>query len=344
MKKGTVRKLGVAALCAAAAVMSLTGCDPEAEEEFTSTVVFDPAATDTYKVYSTYEDSVFSGELVAGTDYTVADGVITVTPNGWEGAYIVLNDEVTLTGATKATAELKSSASSTYKMGLNGFSTASSKNGALCCVTVASSDMEEVESGYGEEFTGSDWSTGSEVKYVGTETLKYFQPYIQDTSDWNPTTDQTISIGKVIVYTPVDASADDGEEEELPEFVLPDGATALPDFANWGWGWNSTYKLATQTATLEKDGAISNGFDPAADWSDYSSFNVVVYSSDCSYLKLCVASTGWTTSDEISYTDTIDNTVTTLTLTFDKLDKTAVSQYMLQGGAGDVVLLGAYLK
>ena len=322
---------------------STTGGDSPSANDYTEVVVFDPAATDSYKVYATFEDGDFTDELTLDEDYSVEDGMLKVTPDGWNGAWIVLNEEIDCTGGVKAAGSLKASKTGSMNMGLNVMNGQDGQNCDANFLADAATTETAVESAFGKKFTGTDWSTGTAVSYDGAEVVKCFQPYGQSTTDWNATSDVDIYVGKITVYVPTVVTP----EPEYPEVTLPEGALDLTPFSDWGWGWSADFDKSTKTITLTgADGALSNGANPAADWSDYESMTVVVYNMSEAYVKLCIASSDWGTSCQTEYKSAISNEATEITLDFGDLDSENVSQWMIQGSSeGETItVLAAWLN
>lgn len=290
MKKFTaLKKFGMSA-AALMMIAGLTGCpdnpvDPDdpVNPETVAKTVFDPEATDTYKVYATYEGGAFSGELVKDTDYVVEDGMLKITPNGWDGGWIVLNEEVDCKGATKAEATLASDGAATVKMGLNLMASdpeVTNKVGSSNFVANSTATPTKIEGAFGKAFVGEAWP--GPVKYKGKESVKFMQVYGQDTSDWSATTKVKVSVGKVVVYVPTEAPADDPEDpiddpaEDEPTVIFElDEATLVAEEG----GYKAIINLddAAKSTAIPKEATITISYDRPEIAEDYVGHYAQVY-------------------------------------------------------------------
>ena len=114
------------------------------------------------------------------------------------------------------------------------------------------------------------------------------------------------------------------------------------DLSNWGWGWNSTTNYDSGTGILTGNitggyGAISTGWDPAADWTKYGKLTVVIesYNNDWGQVVFKL-------DDDNAVTKSFGTITSTTSVTVD-IDPslswiTTVKQLSIQGKAnGDVI-------
>lgn len=111
---------------------------------------------------------------------------------------------------------------------------------------------------------------------------------------------------------------------------------------SWGWGWNGTTSYADGVLTFtltDAWGALSTGWDPAADWSAYSSLTIVFESYTGSSLKVYITD-GVENSPNIAEKTLSESisTQTAVTVNFEPSKATVVKQIGLQSAnSGDVI-------
>lgn len=357
MKKISMwKRIGMAVMATALVSMfascgnPVTGSDDDGTGD-NGTTIFDPALKDTYKVYKTYEDGSFSDELAEGTDYSIEDGLLKITPIGWDGAWIVLNEEVDCTGAKKATADLKAGKAGALKMGLNAMSSDASKNSCAGFVDDASTTVKTVESKFGKAFEGTDWSDGG-AKYDGKEKVKMFQAYGQDTSDWSATEDVEIYVGKVVVFVPADGDKTKPVTKTLVEEAsltlnaeklnynswdtIPEGKE-VGDFKCIGYKSDAyDFSEEAKAISVPKGATIKISYERDAIDTDYVGHYIQMYGADGGDWDKWIPIKGW--ADTYPSKD-----AGTVSFKFDEFDEDVKANSVvfaqmtigIQGGGGD---------